>query len=291
MCNHPKRSAFALIELIVVIAISTVLIGLLVAAVQTVREAAARARCFNNLRQIALACHGYHSGMEHLPPGIGYSSPRMSKPYGNGFVHLLAHLEQANLYGLSDYWNEPAFYSQTIPVFACASDPTIGQLIVDNQARELAVSSYAGNAQVFCDVNLSSGQLLNPEGKTRLEDVKDGTSMTLLFAEKYGRCTNDRNRLGGTCWAYSLVGTTYVVPLHPAFAVSWDENSYGPPSKFQSRPDPDNCDPTRASTAHTGGIVVALVDGHVRTIAPSISNATWWAACTPAAGDFVGPDW
>jgi type II secretory pathway pseudopilin PulG len=290
MGNPRSRSGFSLIELLVAIAFTALLIGLLLAAVQQVRGAAARTKCCNNLKQIALACQSYDSVMGHLPPGIGYSTPDLSRPYGNGLIHLLSHLEQANLYLLSDHWYDEPFCGQSIPVFLCEADPTIGQRISDNQSRQLAVSSYAGNAQVFCDV-YPNGQLRNTEWRTKLENITDGTSNTLLFAEKYGRCTNDTNRLGGTCWAYSLVGTQYVVPLHPAFAVSWDEDSYGLASKFQVRPDPENCDPTRASTAHSAGIVVGLVDGHVRTIAPSISNATWWAACTPSAGDDLGADW
>jgi hypothetical protein len=70
-------------------------------------------------------------------------------------------------------------------------------------------------------------------------------------------------------------------------------NAIGPGSKFQVQPTPflGNCDPTRAATAHPGGIVVGLADGSVRTLSPSLSGATWWAAVTPSGGEVTGSDW
>ncbi len=114
-------------------------------------------------------------------------------------------------------------------------------------------------------------------------------------------------RDGGTAWAYC---TTPFFPwqpppmqlpqkiFQPAFAIAGlaargAPNAIGPGSKFQLRPTPfeSNCDPTRASTAHAGGILVGLADGSVRTLAPSISGETWWAAVTPWGGEAMGPDW
>jgi hypothetical protein len=78
---------------------------------------------------------------------------------------------------------------------------------------------------------------------------------------------------------------------HPGFAGG--PYITGPASKFQVQPTPflGNCDPTRASTAHAGGMLVCLADGSIRTLAPSMSGATWWAAVTPSGGDVLGWDW
>jgi hypothetical protein len=79
----------------------------------------------------------------------------------------------------------------------------------------------------------------------------------------------------------------------PAFANQGAPNAIGPQSRFQVQPSPflGNCDPTRAATAHAGGIQVGLVDGSVRTLAPSLSGATWAAAVTPRGGEVLGSDW
>src|SRR5436189_1629051 len=92
-----RPEAFTLIELLVVIAIIAILIGLLVPAVQKVREAANRINCQNNLKQLGLAAHHYHDAHQHLPPAIGYYPPA-SGAFGNYFFHLLPYVEQDNLY-------------------------------------------------------------------------------------------------------------------------------------------------------------------------------------------------
>jgi prepilin-type N-terminal cleavage/methylation domain-containing protein len=158
------RRGFTLVELLVVIAIIAVLIGLLLSAVQKVREAANRMKCGNNLRQLGLAAHQYHDLNQHLPPGIGYYPTANNGVFGTYFFHLLPYLEQDNLYRsalgpvpfpppvgptLVYYPGNNMVYSQPVPIFLCPSDPSVGpDGDVTINGVSFGASSYAPNAMV-----------------------------------------------------------------------------------------------------------------------------------------------
>jgi type II secretory pathway pseudopilin PulG len=313
--------------LLVVIAIIAVLIGLLVPAVQKVREAASRTQCCNNLKQLGLAAQNYHDVYKHLPPGIGYYPTAKNGAFGTYSFHLLPYLDQDPLYRSSFgvvtfpppdgptavyYPGNNNVYAQRVPVFLCPSDPSVGpDGVVTVDGVTFGASGYAPNAMVNAINDLTANPPSgNPQGKTRLTHITDGTSNTILHAEKYARCSlagvapplGD----GGNAWAYctSPVFAWQPAPMtlppkafYPGFAIvalagRGAPNAIGAGSIFQVQPSPylGNCDPLRASTAHPGGIQVGLADGSVRTLAATMSGATWWATVTPSAGEVLGPD-
>ncbi len=189
------HQGFTLIELLVVIAIIAILIGLLLPAVQKVREAAARAKCQNNLKQIALATHNYLDSEQFFPPGVAVPGP--GNRYTCLFVELLPYLEQAPVHSQWNYTNPAANFgavgtpaSAVIPQYVC---PSAG--IPENPASlgstAFGVSTYGANGGT---VTYPSSRATNDgifgysttanRNQVRVLDVSDGTSNTLLFGER-----------------------------------------------------------------------------------------------------------
>jgi prepilin-type N-terminal cleavage/methylation domain-containing protein len=288
---------FTLIELLVVIAIIAILIGLLLPAVQKVREAAARIQCTNNLKQISLAvsnCAGTYDTL--MPPDIGlYPGEGPQANLGNGGILflLLPFIEQDNLYQSTlinpdpDGRNGPnPTYSQwqvpnptRIKTYICPSDYT--------QIDSFTLGSYGANGQMFRR-HYDNPPLSWGTGLARYPaNIPDGTSNTVFFADKLARCN-----AGG--YGHTYGANTNYWPDWGATIQSADNGMpTGPAYSFQPQPKgvPANCDGGLASSPHTGGIVVGMGDGSVHFVSNSVSPATWWAAMTPAGGEVLGSDW
>jgi hypothetical protein len=285
-----------------VIAIIAVLIGLLLPAVQKVREAAARAQCQNNLKQLGLAMIDCHDTMGAMPPLVGPFPQTQTVPvanYNTALFWILPYIEQDNLYksaavtvgGVTAY-SVPingTIDLEVIKTFRCPSDPSCPNGITGGNH---GVGNYVTNALVFSAGLNANGTVTNSVGKPRIPATfRDGTSNTILFAEKYCECSNTADGAGGSGWArQSPNPSTYGAYFNYLGSHGLGGPTFAPPFQVQP-PSNGGCSYKYPSTPHVSGIQVGMADGSVRNVAAGISPATWWAACTPAAGDQLGPDW
>jgi hypothetical protein len=197
----------------------------------------------------------------------------------------------------------PSFIGATsLKVYVCPSDPSMPSGTYTDVLfnYQWAPGSYAGNSLIFAVLPnpVQFNTVLSWQGASRIPaSFSDGTSNSIVFAERYGVCVSNSLQLPrANLWDFWLppsylnggVGHDYL----PYFAIPTSNGTpIGPQSLFQVQPTPGNCDPSRASTAHTGGMQVTLADGSVRILASGMSGTTWWAAVTPAGGEVLGSDW
>jgi len=294
--RNSQRRGFTLIELLVVIAIIAVLIGLLLPAVQKVREAAARMQCANNLHQLGLALQNYHDVYGSFPPG------QVRAPYAwwtvnHGWaVFILPYLEQQSLYD-AYHWDQAlaaqanqGVVARPLKNFCCPS--TSEQDRYDTKGGLLP--SYGGKAACgdyaptwYVDPALTTGDsqgVLAPNCMTKLTDITDGTSNTILLTEDAGRPRQwragrpgDDQTIEGGPWAGFWTGITL----------------QGSTFDGTSRPGPCavNCsNDHEVYSFHPGGANAVFADGSVRFLPEGMNNRVLAALITRAGGEVVLAD-
>jgi len=280
---------FTLIELLVVIAIIAILIGLLLPAVQKVREAAARMQSSNNLKQMSLALHNMNDSNGVLPAMVS-NYPANGPVRGTLQFFLLPFIEQDNAYKyMISQHNDSWYCTQGIKTYVAPSDPTNSNTALDTGSPRFG-TSYAPNEWVFGSGNAPPNQQIS-DTTSRAGIPKtfvDGTSNTVVFSEKYAVCGTATNNVatyyygetGGNCVRYGGQGGNGSVPGFYTLT---------PP---QAKPSPfSNCDPCRLQGMSAGGVQVGLGDGSVRNVNTAISATTWANAVQPADGNPLGSDW
>jgi prepilin-type N-terminal cleavage/methylation domain-containing protein/prepilin-type processing-associated H-X9-DG protein len=302
MASHAKRpqrrAGFTLIELLVVIAIIAVLIGLLLPAVQKVREAAARTQCANNMRQIGIAMHNYHDAYRAFCPGRTTVAPMHSWT-----AHILPFIEQDNVqraYSFNLDWNNPVNYTAIriqVNIFNCPATPP-GLRTDNNIAAAPACGDYSTISEIkwfvaincfgyprFTNVTGDPRQVgaLVKDQRTRITEITDGTSNTILVAEDAGR--PDLYITGGVKGDPSIAGWKeggWADPGAPFSIDGSDTNGSVPGSCAM------NCsNNSEVYSFHNGGALFLFADGSVHFISSSLDLCTLAALVTRAGSEQV----
>jgi prepilin-type N-terminal cleavage/methylation domain-containing protein len=323
------RKAFTLVELLVVIAIIAILIGMLLPAVQAVREAAMRAQCQNNLKQLGLAVHNFESTYKSMPPYFGTFPQGPDSPpwannthmYGGWFAHLLPFVEQNALYSMIMANNLATGHNQ--PYYD--TDPTYS-------TGGTVVQQYNGHSYVYTSYTASGGSGYHGNEGIWMDGAHQATFPILQCPSDptntddglvYGYWGSTSYMANYNAWAFNPSWGVYAKPMrfasitdglsstvlfgeaytncdgigrialyswfYQAFGLDW----YQQPNTlmFQDQPLVQDCDNWRAQSNHRGGMNVGLGDGSVRPVWPAISQSTWTNALLPQDGQVLGSDW
>jgi prepilin-type N-terminal cleavage/methylation domain-containing protein len=310
----PRRRAFTLVELLVVIAIIGVLVGLLLPAIQTARESGRRASCVNNLKQWALAMHSHHDALKRLPYGTSRTNPPGQEasvpvpavvtvenmPRHTFIVRLWPYLEAVALSSLYNYdqqlnstTNRNAS-SKPLAVYYCPSDRpgamnsanASTNFCAPNYIINWGISTYSGAGR-RAPFGWTAGWTWHNQRpyRTRMADITDGTSKTLLMSEV--ALPPQDSVVDTRPHRFNDVGAPgFMTRTTPNSSIEDDLEQCTPylPCRVSGR----GAMSLAARSRHPGGVVVALCDGSARFVTDSVDIGTWQALSTMADGDRVG---
>jgi prepilin-type N-terminal cleavage/methylation domain-containing protein len=328
--SSSRRAGFTLIELLVVIAIIAILIALLVPAVQKVREAAARAQCQNNMKQLILAVHNYHGVYKSMPPYFGIASPpnacqypwcNTSAVYGGWFLHILPYVEQGPLYDRIAAEVRASNKNENEVTGGGGGGGGGGPVIINYNGHSYVYAPGGGNYTTTAThdiwvegVHQATFAILQcPSDPTYADGLVygywggssymanwnawgDGTNGLWTPAQRFGQLTDGQSNVVLFGEAYQDCDSLGRIALYSwyyhTFGLDWYQQ--GNTLMFQERPGtgtcPTCCDNWRAQTGHAS-MNVAMGDGSVRSVSSGISQATWTQALLPRDGQPLGSDW
>ena len=309
-----KPKGFTLIELLVVIAIIAILIGLLLPAVQKVREAAGRTRCQNNLHQHGEALHNYHSAYGFFPKGFStYTSAVPREGAWTWMAQILPFIEQSAIYanaktfansgGVNWYaWYNPACAIK-LKIYVCPQDPRSQLVFVGAPygIQDQALTTYLGNSGTVSANSGNANGILFIDSMVPVEKITDGSSNTIMVGE---RPPNSNVEYGWWFAAYGFDGrgnadcvmTSNDIALANYFIANYSSSPNSPcdgpaAQKIGLRPGKPNvgCDAAHYWSFHDNGSMFLMGDGSVRMISYSNNNIIA-ALSTRNGGEVASPN-
>ena len=309
MRPSPKSRGFTLIELLVVIAIISVLIALLLPAVQAAREAARRAFCTNNLKQIGLAMHNYHTSLDTFPPGyvtLTQTTQPNSPETGPGWAWgtmILNHLEQASLFNSVNFSlpiTDPAAMTvRTIVLnaYLCPSSVGAGPVILSNAGGTVLVSDLspgqyvasAGQLEVV-EFPASNNGVFYRNSRNGLRDIADGSSQTLMAGER-SRNLADATWVGVIPTARVCTKPTWAVQdCETANVMVLGHTGPSPNQRWVDVPNYRGAGSDDFWSLHPGGCNFLFCDGSVRFVKETVSPRVFSFLSTRAGGEVISAD-